>query len=186
MTRYGFIAATLAVVLTAGVATSLLAPFDPVAFAQGRQGTPADGPRRPHAGPGARGLLGSGGPGGARGIGFPGLRELDLTEAQREQVKTITQSHRAEVQQVAVRVHDAQRAIDAAAAAAPVDEAAIRARSTELATALADGAILRGRVNAEIVAILTSEQQQKLQELRGKMAERMKQRGERRPARPGR
>ncbi len=175
MRKHGFIAAILAVVLMAGFTAGVIADDQPAA-----------GGRRPHAGPGPGGPGGPGGRGGPGGIGFPGLGALDLTDAQREQVRTITQAHRDEMRQIAERVQQAQRAIDEAANGATVDEAGIRARSTELAAALADGAILRGRVHAQIIAVLTPEQQQKLQEQRTQMQERMKPRGDRRPARPGR
>ena len=115
-----------------------------------------------------------GGPGGPGGFGLPGLRELDLSDAQKEQIKTIQQSHRDEVQQIGERTRTAQRAIDQAANGTSVDEATIRSQSTALAAAIADGAILRAKVNAEIFNVLTAEQQQKLTELRAQMAERMK------------
>jgi protein CpxP len=112
------------------------------------------------------------GPGGPGGVGLPGLRELDLSDAQKEQIKTITQSHRDEIQKIAERTREANRAIDQASNVETVDEAAIRAQSTALATAIADGAILRARVNAEIFNVLTAEQQQKLKDLRAQRQER--------------
>jgi protein CpxP len=112
--------------------------------------------------------------GGRGGFGLPGLRELDLTDAQKEQIKTIHESHRTEVEQIAQRTRDAQRAIDQAANGNSVDEATIRSHSTTLAAAIADGAILRGKVNAEIFSVLTAEQQQKLNEFRAQMQERSK------------
>jgi len=103
------------------------------------------------------------------------MRDLDLTDAQKDQIKAIVESHRAEMQQVGEKTRSAQVAIDAAAEGATIDEAAIHARSTELAAAIADGAILRARVNAEIFNILTAEQQQKVQERRAQIQQRMKE-----------
>jgi Spy/CpxP family protein refolding chaperone len=70
------------------------------------------------------------------------------------------------MRQIAERTREAQRGLDAAAQGTAVDEADVRAKSTALASALADGAIFRAKVNAEIVGVLTPEQQQKLTELR--------------------
>ena len=164
MKQRGFIAAIVAAVLMSGIAIAVAAQDQPR-----RQGPGIEGRRGP-GGPGGR----MGGPGGPGGFGLPGVRELDLTDAQREQIRTIQQSHRDEVQAVAERSRTAQRAIDQASHGTSVDEAAIRTQSAALATAIADGAILRAKVNAEIFNVLTAEQQQKLNELRSQRQERMK------------
>jgi protein CpxP len=166
MKQRGFIAAVTAAVLITGAAVS-------VAYGhQGPQQGQTEGRRGP-GGPGGR-MGGPGGPGGPGGFGLVGLRELDLSDAQKAQIKTIQQSHRDEVQQIGERTRTAQRAIDQAANGSSINEAAIRAQSTALAAAIADGAILRAQVNAEIFNVLTAEQQQKLNEFRAQMQERMK------------
>ena len=114
------------------------------------------------------------GPGGPGGFGLPGLRALDLSDAQKDQIKSITESHRDEVRQVSERVREAQRAMDMATESGTVNEGDIRSKSTALASAMADGAILRAKVNAEILNVLTPDQQQKLQEFRTQMQERRK------------
>ena len=164
MKQRGFLAALAAAVLITGLGMSVSARSGPQ---QG--GQPAEGRRGP-GGPGGR----MGGPGGPGGIGLPGLRELDLSDAQKEQIRTIQQSHRDEMQQIGERTRTAQHAIDQAASGTSVNEATIRTQSTALAAAIADGAILRAKVNAEIFNVLTAEQQQKLNELRAEMQERMK------------
>ena len=163
MKQRGFIAAIAAAALITGAAVTVASGH------QGPQQGQTEGRRGP-GGPGGR----MGGPGGPGGFGLPGLRELDLTDAQKEQIKTIQQSHRAEVQQIGERTRTAQRAIDEAAGGASVNEAAIRSQSTALAAAIADGAILRAKVNAEIFNVLTAKQQQKLNEFRAQRQERMK------------
>jgi Spy/CpxP family protein refolding chaperone len=161
MKHRGLVAAFFAAVLLTGVTVAVTAQPQDV------PGGPLQGMRR-------------GGPkGGPGGIGLPGLRQLELSETQREQIRTITQSHRDEMRQIAERTREAHRALDAAAEATSVDEADIRAKSTALASALADGAIARAKINAEILGVLTPEQQQKLTELRT-------QRDERRNAAPRR
>ena len=153
MTRRVLIAAGLAVVLAAGSA---------VAIAQPPQGGP--GVQEPGRGP--RG-------GGFRGHGPDwGLRGIDLTDAQRDQVKAIMESHKSEFEQAGTKLRDAHRALAQATGAETIDEAAIRARSTEVATAMADEAILRAKVRSEVFGILTAEQQQKLKEQRTTMQER--------------
>jgi Spy/CpxP family protein refolding chaperone len=151
MKQRGFIAAIAAAVVLTGAAVSV---------AYGHQGPAQGQTTEGRRGPGGR----MGGPGGPGGFGRPGLRELDLTDAQKEQIRTIQQSHRDQVQQIAERRRSAERAIDQAATGASVDEATIRSQSTALASAIADGAILRAKVNAEIFNVLTAEQQQKLNE----------------------
>jgi protein CpxP len=95
-----------------------------------------------------------------------GLAGLDLTEAQRDQVRTIMESHREALQQAAAKLREAHRAFAEATFAAAVDEAAIRARSTEVAAAMADEAILRATIRGEVSAILTEEQRQQLESRR--------------------
>src|SRR4029079_14565147 len=111
----------------------------------------------PQGGPGMRGPGGPpGGPGGPM-MDF-GLRAIDLTDAQKEQVRTIMDSHKAEFDQVRTRMRDAQRAFGAATQADTIDEAAIRTQATAVAGVMADVAILRAKVHGEVLQILTAEQ----------------------------
>jgi Spy/CpxP family protein refolding chaperone len=159
MKQRGLVAAVFAAVLVTGITVAVVA--QPQVGPDGpRQGMRRGGPGGPMGGPG--------------GVGLPGLRQLELSDAQKEQIKTITQSHRDEMRQVAQRTREAQRGMDAAAEGTSVDESSIRASSTALAAALADGAILRAKINAEIFGILTPDQQQKLAELRTQREQRMK------------
>jgi len=93
-----------------------------------------------------------------------GLGGIELTDAQLEQIRSIAQAHRVEFQQASRRVRQAQRALRPAIAADAIDETAIRARSGDVAAALADAAVLRARVRGEVLGILTPEQQQELKE----------------------
>ena len=101
-----------------------------------------------------------------------GLRGVDLTDAQKEQLRSIMESHKEEFEQVGAKLREAHRGLAAAADGQAVDEAAIRARSTTLAGALADEAILRAKVRAEVQGILTAEQLQKMQERKAEMQKR--------------
>ena len=105
-------------------------------------------------------------------MGDLGLRGVELTDAQKEQLRSIRESHKQEFEQVGARLREAHQGLATAVDAQTVDEATIRARSTTLATALADEAILRAKVRAEVQGILTAEQLQKMQERKAEMQKR--------------
>ena len=126
------------------------------------------------------------GPGGSEGrgmrrhgpmrmAGLP-LRGLDLTDAQREQVRGIYSARQADFKAIGDRLktaHDAQRQ---AVTRVPVDENEIRARVSEASAVEADFAILRARIHEQVYQVLTPEQQAKAKSLD---AERQKRRAER-------
>ena len=142
---------SLAVALVA-IGLAAAAPFVMAQDAQPRRG-PGFG------GPGMRG------PGGPMAFGF-GFRELDLSDDQRAQIKAIADSHQAEFKQVGEKIRAARGGMRSLLAADVLDEAAVRAKSVEVAAAEADIAILNAKVRAEAMQVLTSEQQKKLKELR--------------------
>jgi periplasmic protein CpxP/Spy len=151
-------------VLVAAGLVAALAGGTAVAIAQAPQGGPGvNGPEH-----GRRG--------GPRGFGGPmgdfGLRGIDLTDAQRDQLRTIMESHKAEFEQAGAKLREGHRGLAKAVEATSVDEAAIRAASTALASAMADEAILRAKVRVELNGILTAEQLQKLQERRAERQQR--------------
>lgn len=134
----------------------------------------------------ATGAIAQGGRGprgeGYRGLGMGGGRmaaELNLTDAQREQVRDVHQRHEAELKEARTKVMAARDAHRKAAQAIPVDEAQIRAMSQALAEAQADMTVLRARVHSEVFALLTPEQQAKAKELRAQRETRMKERRDR-------
>ncbi len=134
------------------------------------------GQRGPGSAMGRRG--GPGGPGGAGGI-LPGLRGLDLSTTQREQLKVAMDSHKAEFDAQRDKAVAARQALQAAVAAETFDEGAVRQKSADLAIVEADGAVQRAKVHSEVWALLTPEQQTKARELRAQMTERAGQRRER-------
>src|SRR5690606_17615779 len=157
MTKIRTIAIASAVVLSAAVAA-------PMVLAQ-------DGPRR-GPGFGARGVQGA-----MAGIDLP-LRRLDLSDAQREQVRGIMGTHEAAFKEIRERQRTARQALRAAIGADTLDEAAIRAASAEVSAIEADAAVLRARVRQDVFSILTAEQQARAKELRANADQRMKERGE--------
>ena len=159
--------------------------------AQTQDGAGAPAPRheRPRGpgGPGGPGGFGRGGFGGPLGM----LRQLDLTDDQRAQVRQVMDSHRDELRAVGERVMAAHRAQRDVVTSAQFDEQAVRAKAAELATAEADAAVLRAKVHSEVFAVLTPEQQAKAAELEAQrearaqqFRERVKQRQPRRATPP--
>jgi Spy/CpxP family protein refolding chaperone len=107
------------------------------------------------------------------------LGRLELTEAQRAQTRSLVEAHRAATGPVLDRARTAREALHEAVTASTVDEAAIRARSAELASADADLAVARARLHADITKILTAEQRAELEQNRSRRAERMQEMRER-------
>jgi protein CpxP len=141
--------------------------------------------------PGKPGMRGAAGPGFQSGprsgpAGDLGLRGIELTDAQRDQVRTIMESHRDEFADLRQKLSAAHRAFAEATRGDALDEAAIRTQSTAVANAMADEAILRARVRAQVHALLTAEQQQQLKDRQADMQKRLQERQERLKERQGR
>jgi Spy/CpxP family protein refolding chaperone len=153
----------------------LLAAGLVAAMAAGTAVSFAQGPR-----PGGPGIAGPGRV-GPRGVARAdlGLRGVQLSDAQRDQVRSIMQSHRTEFDNTRKALAEARRAFAEATRAATYDEATIRARSTAVATAMAEDAILRAKVRAEVHGLLTAEQQQQLKEREAAMQKRAQERQQR-------
>ena len=121
---------------------------------------------RPFRGRGGPG--GPDGPGGFRGPGGPmGMlprlgREIALTDAQRDQIKAIAQSHKDEWNALANRARTAHIALNDAVTVEPINEALIRQKSSEASAVDADMAVARARAHAEVFQILTAEQKEKV------------------------
>lgn len=136
--------------------------------------------------PGPRGGLGGParpGPGGPFG-GF-GLNLRDLSEEQREQAQRVIESHAEEMERLGTELRTARFALEDTIAATPLDEAAILQRSADVGAAEGRLAVVRGRMQAEIFALLTPEQQQQVTERREQMRERREAGEPRPPRRPG-
>jgi Spy/CpxP family protein refolding chaperone len=142
-------------------------------------GAPPPHERRGPGGPGGFGFGGPGGPGGRFGGPLALLRQLDLSEEQRAQVRQVMEGHRDELRAVGERLRAAHQAQEVAVTAAQFDEGAVRARSAELAAVEADAAVLHARVHSEVFAVLTPEQQAKAAELKAQRQARVEQMRER-------
>ena len=160
--RIAFLAAGVAGALVAGVL--LVGTVAEVAAQDGR-GRPGAA-RRGGGGPGGWGLLG---PGGA------GLDGANLSDAQKEQVKSIVESHRDELRGLLDRQAEARRALAASVERGQVDDAA----ASEVGAASAALALGEARLRVEVLQVLTPEQRAAVRTRAAERAERFKERRER-------
>jgi Spy/CpxP family protein refolding chaperone len=111
------------------------------------------------------------------------LGRLELSADQRQQAQAVMQGQRQALTQIRERMGAARKALNAAVIAPQTDEAAIRAASADVAAVEADEAVIRAKIHSDVWAILTSEQQQKITDMRAKKAERAKDGAQRRQPR---
>jgi Spy/CpxP family protein refolding chaperone len=135
-------------------------------------------------GPGWRGDLGRfGGRGGPLGVLGPlgpmMARQLNLSDAQKERFKSIQASHRDDMKALGDRAMAAHQALEAAVTAETFDEVTIRSRSSEVAAVGADMAVARARIRAEVLQVLTAEQQAQLKQMQAQMQQRAEHRRQR-------
>ena len=140
---------------------------------------------------GAVSLFAQGGPGRGAGPFGPGgrggfaagfaLGQLDLSDAQKQQVRDITQRDREQMRTTMQRLDQAMHAHRAAINQVPVNEQAVRAAAAQVAAVQADLAVAQARVHADIWNILTPEQQTKAKELEQQAQTRARERQQRAP-----
>ena len=159
--------------LAAGVAALMLAGAAPLVLAQDQP--QQQEPRR--RGPGGPGGPGMGGPmRGMRGGAGPEFRFLNLTEDQQAQLRKIREARQPEFKAAGEKIHAAREGMRQLMESDTINESAIRSKAAEVAAAEAEVAILNARVRQESLQVLTSEQQQKLKELRDSRGAQLKQR----------
>ena len=156
--------------LAAGIAVLTLAAGAPLLMAQDQPPQQRQG-----RGPGGPGMRGPGGPGGPMGFG-PGFRNLDLSDDQKAQLKKIAEARRSDFEAAGQKARAAREGMRTLVEADSINEAAIRAKSAEIASAEADVMILNAKVRQESLQVLTSEQQAKLKEQRAAREGQSKQR----------
>jgi len=101
-------------------------------------------------------------------------RAIDLTDAQRDQIKAIADSHQDEWKTLADRARTAHEALSDAIVADTVNDALIRQKSAEVAAVDADLAVARAHAHAEVFQILTSEQKAQVKKMQTEMKNRLK------------
>ena len=125
-------------------------------------------------GRGRPGFARGGGPGGLGlfGPGGAGIEGANLTEAQKDQVKAIVESHRDEMRGLLDRQAQARRALAASAESGRVDDAA----ANEVGAASASLALAEARMRVEVFQLLTPEQRTAVQKRAQERAERFDRR----------
>jgi Spy/CpxP family protein refolding chaperone len=106
------------------------------------------------------------------GLAGPILDRLGLSDAQKDAVKTIMQSHAAEFKTLAERAAAARRGLEEALMADPIDDAAIRQKSAEVSAVDADMAVAGAHVRAEVFQVLTAEQRDQAKQWASRRMER--------------
>lgn len=126
---------------------------------------------------------------GPRGGGMRMLRDLDLTEDQRESMKAMAEANREQMESTNSTLHEARKALNEAVESG-AEEFEIRSLADQLANAEGDAAVLRAGHVKQLKAMLSQEQldtlEQKKAERDQRMEERRKQFRERRGQRRGR
>jgi Spy/CpxP family protein refolding chaperone len=108
-----------------------------------------------------------GGPGGPPGgMDMRLLLQLDLTDAQQQQIKALLDQQRTDLQPYQEQLWQAREAMQAAVEADTFDEAVVRGLAVSEGQATTELSVIRARTQAAISRLLTTEQRAKLAELR--------------------
>jgi Spy/CpxP family protein refolding chaperone len=128
-------------------------------------------------GRGRPGFARGGGPGGLGlfGPGGSGLDGANLTDAQKDQVKTIADAHRDEMRGLLERQAQARRVLTASADSGQVNEAL----AADVGNASAALALAEARLRAEVLQVLSPEQRAALQQRAAERAARFNERRDR-------
>ena len=103
-------------------------------------------------------------PGGGRGGGFPIFRELNLSDAQREQIRSITLAQRGNPDSPQSKLADLNKQLHLAILADTPDTQKIEELKTSIATASAEALTARIDVQTRIAQVLTPEQRDQARE----------------------
>jgi Spy/CpxP family protein refolding chaperone len=94
------------------------------------------------------------------------VARLNLSQAQKDQVKAFRDGQRKDVQAVRERMRAAHRQLREAMQADAPDESAVRTASAAVAAAQADHLALRAQAKGQLMQVLTPEQRQQMKEAR--------------------
>ncbi len=92
-------------------------------------------------------------------------RELNLTDAQKEQVKAILDSQSAAADERRAKLEDIHKQIDAATANGQFDEAQVRTLANQQAQLMADEMVEHLRMHSKLYGLLTAEQKVKADQM---------------------
>jgi Spy/CpxP family protein refolding chaperone len=99
---------------------------------------------------------------------------LDVTDAQRAQIKAVMQKEHASMKPLMTQLHTMHQQLKQYEEG-PYDEAKVTALVTQQAQTLVQLKVQESRIHSEIYQLLTSDQQAKLKEIEANRAERMQQ-----------
>jgi Spy/CpxP family protein refolding chaperone len=97
---------------------------------------------------------------------------LNLTDAQRDQVRMLREAQRKDSQALREKLRTARQQLQQAMRADVPDEQAVRSAAGAVAALRADGAALRARSRAQFMKMLTPEQQARMKQARARAAQR--------------
>ncbi|MCS6804142.1 MAG: Spy/CpxP family protein refolding chaperone [Acidobacteriota bacterium] len=114
------------------------------------------------------------GPGGRRHRRLAAriARRLDLTEAQKEQIKAIHQAEKQTIKPLLDQLQAIHRQLRAMTGSEPFNEAQVRALAEQKAKVIAELTVARERIKSKVMAVLTPEQRAKLNQMRERARER--------------
>jgi protein CpxP len=92
-------------------------------------------------------------------------RELSLTDAQKEQVKSILDAQHSTEEERHAKLDDIRKQIDAATANGQFDETAVRTLANQQAQLMADETVDHARIHSKIYGLLTAEQRIKADQM---------------------
>ena len=93
-------------------------------------------------------------------------RKLNLTDAQKNQIKTIVSEERPKMKPMFQQLKAGREQLDALIKSGPFDEAKVRSIAKAQADTLADMIVAKQRMKSKIYAVLTPEQHAKAEKLR--------------------
>lgn len=106
-------------------------------------------------------------------MGFP-LKQLDLTDAQRAQVKEVMQKEHSTMKPLMQQMHTMQQQLKQYSEGT-YDEAKVQALVTQQSQTLVQLKVQETRIHNEVYQLLTSDQQAKLKEIEANHEARMQQ-----------
>jgi Spy/CpxP family protein refolding chaperone len=105
-----------------------------------------------------------------------GVGALNLTDTQREQVREIRERYQEQIRALSQRLSEAATKQRQAIETIPVNETLITSATQDMTQAQVDVAIQEARLNADVWAVLTPEQQAQAIKLRAERKARMEER----------
>ena len=113
------------------------------------------------------------------------FRGLDLTDAQRDQIRTLSEQYRVSTEALREQLQSAREALQDALATNPVNEGQVRSATQTLATLQGEVEIMNARLRADAMVLLTPDQREELEARRAEIEERRQDRDGPRGRRPG-